>query len=490
MDLNKLSVHKIRTELWTCHILSEQRCLRRACEWVEDLIFALPEEGEEKLLSKLEKDLNDPAEDFSPQFEHAKMCFELQEYDRAAYILRSQLYDDKSRFLHYFAKYKGAEKKRFDLMTDVNITIHKKAMLKFNELRDSLERSMEKRKPDGWLLYIYGLVLYKFKLFTCAIDVLLQAINLAPINWSAWYMLSLLVDSRELLHKMDLPNHLFKVFFYHMMRLELDMAVEEPWMLVGAKETKNFLDKYFKKSLFIKTLAAKSLGYRSAKFQEAMTIFAEIRNEDPYRLDAMEVYSNVLYVTKVDTKNNKKQLSKLAYDIEKVDPFTSEANSCIANSFSGREQHTKAIVYFTRALRINPDLSNSWTLLGHEYLEMKRIDKASQAYRYAISINKRDCRAWLGLGNTFETLMSSSNNVTPNFEPCLYYYSQVGKYRPKDKIMFMAMGSIFEKMGDLKQAIVCYKQAGHEGLFKLVTLYDNNNMREEGSELDALLRKL
>lgn len=482
MDLTKLSVNKIRTELWTCHILSEQRCLRKACEWAEDLLFALPEEGEEKLLAKLEKDLNEPSCDINPQFNHAKMCFELQEYDRAAHILRHQLHDDKSRFLHYFAKYKGAEKKRFDLMNEVNITIPKKAMLKFNELRDSLERSMEKREPDGWLLYVYGLVLYKFKLYKCAIDVLVEAINLTPINWSAWYMLSLLLDNRQQLDLLRLPHHQFKVFFYFMMRLDLDVAKDEPWTLVSLKDSKHYLDKYFKNSLFIMTLTAKNLGYQSLKYDEAMDLFARIRNEDPCRVDAMEIYSNLLYVNKM-----RKELSRLAYEIEKVDPFTTEANSCIANSFSARDQHTKAIVYFTRALRINPDLSNSWTLIGHEYLEMKSMDKASQAYRYAISINKRDCRAWLGLGNTFETLMSSPGVATPNYEPCLYYYSQVGKYRPKDQIMFIAMGSIYEKMGDLKHAIVCFKRAGQDGLFKLAKLYESHKMREEAAELSIYL---
>lgn len=482
MDLSKLSVNKIRTELWTCHILSEQRCLRKACEWAEDLAFALPEEGEEKLLSKLEKDLNDTTSDFNPKFEHAKMCFEIQEYDRAAHILKNQMDDDKSRFLHYFAKYKGAEKKRIDLMNEVTLNIPKKAMLKFNELRDSLERSMDKREPDGWLLYVYGLVLHKFKLQKCAVEILEKAINLTPNNWSAWHILSVIIDSKTTVHRLNLPNHLFKVFFYYLMRLDLDMSNDEPWVLVGSKESKNFLDKYFKNSLFIKTLAAKSLGYQSCKYEEAMEIFAQIRQEDPYRVDAMEVYSNLLYVRKM-----RKELSKLAYEIEKVDPFTSEANSCIANSFSAREQHTKAIVYFTRSLRINPDLSNSWTLIGHEYLEMKTIDKALQAYRFAISINKRDCRAWLGLGNTFETIMSSPNVTNPNYEPCLYYYSQVGKYRPKDQIMFMAMGSIYEKMGDLKQAIICFKRAGQEGLFKLAKLYETNDMREEAAELSSYL---
>lgn len=475
MDINKFSLKKIRTELWTCHILSEQRCLRKACEWTEDLLYALPEEGEKKVLTKLDDELNDVTKNFDPHYEHAKACFELQEFDRAAHIIRDKLDDDKTRFLHYFAKYKAAEKKRVDLMNEVSATLPKKAFSKFNELRDSIERSMNQREPDGWLLYVYGLVLLKFKLHEAAKNTFVEAIKLTPINWSAWYIFTTLLSTKEqLYHYSELPNHLFKVFFWFIARFELD--VPRAWVTFGGKHIYNFMDKFFKGSLFIKTLTANSLGYQSS-YEEAIELYNQVRTEDPYRVDAMEVFSNLLFVRKM-----KDQLAKLAYDIERVDSLTPEANSCIANSYSAREQHTKAILYFTRALRLNPDHLNSWTLIGHEYLEMKSIDKASQAYHNAISINKKDCRAWLGLGNTFETIMGSPNVVNPCYERCLYYYSQVGKYRPNDHIMFIAMGSIFEKMDETNLAIYCIKRAGNEGLCKLVKLYEANGMREEADE--------
>lgn len=477
LDLNKFSVNKLRTELWTCHLLSERRCLRKACEWAEDLLFALPEEGEEKLLTKLEKDLFDCTSNYNPKYEHAKMCFELQEYDRAAHVLRDQLHEDESRFLHYFSRYKGAEKKRIDLMNEVTTNISKKAMLKFSELRDSLERSMETSPPDGWLLYVYGLVLHKFKLQKMAVDVLVRSINQQPNNWSAWFMLTILIDSKNQLHSLPLPNHLFRIFFYCMIRLELDMTLEDTWKYNSSKEIKNFTDKYFRDSLFVQTLESKSIGYQNSGYNFAIQSFAHIRQKDPYRIEATEIYSNLLYVKKF-----RKELSKLAYEIEKVDPFTSESNSCIANSYSARDQHAKAIVYFTRALRINPDSSNSWTLIGHEYLEMKNTDKAIQAYRHAISTNKRDCRAWLGLGNTFETTNSSPTAASPNFSPCLYYYSQVARYRPKDHIMYMAMGCVYNRLDDFDLTVICLKRAGPEGMQKLVKICEENDITLESTE--------
>jgi len=474
IDLSKYSINKIRNELWTSYLLSERRCLRKACEWVEDLIFALPEAGEEKLLAKLGKELNDG---YNAKFEHARVCFHLQEYERAAHILKDQLDDDESRFLHFFAKYKGAEKKRIDHMNEVTINIPKKAMSKFNELRDSIERSMDSKPPDGWLLYVYGLVLRKFELQKMAVEILVKSVNLQPNNWSAWYMLDALLENKEQLHELSLPSHLFRIFFYLMIRVNLDMVPEESWKYNSHKEVKNFMDRYFKDSLFVQTLECRSVGYQNSQYNFAIDSFESIRIKDPYRVEAMDVYSNLLFVRK-----SSKELSKLAYDMEKVAPFTAEANACIANSYSSREQHTKAIVYFTRALRINPDCSNSWTLIGQEYLEMKSIEKALQAYRHAITLNKRNSPAWLGLGNAFETLNGAPNVSAPNFSQCLYYYSQVARYRPKDHIMYMAMGCVYHRLDDLSMTVVCLKRAGPEGMQKLLTLCEENNISLDSIE--------
>lgn len=476
----KSTIKKLRTELWTCHLLSERRCLRKACEWAEDLIFALPDNAEDKQLAQLEKDLISETCLYDPKIEHARMCFELQEYERAAHILKDHQQHDEARFLHYFSRYKSAEKKRMDLMGEPSTNIPKKAMSKFMELRDSLERSMRDRQSDGWLLYVYALVLYKFKLHKVAIQVLESAINSQPNNWSAWYMLSVLIDSKEQLNMLTLPTHLFRLFFYYMMRLDLDMNNDDPWKYSSADETKAFTEKYFKNSSFIQTLNARSFGYQNSEIHRATQTFAAIRSKDPYRVEGMEIYSNLLYVRRL-----RRDLSKLAYEIEKVDPFTSEANACIANSYSVRDQHSKAIIYFTRALKINPESSNSWTLLGHEHLEMKCIDKALQCYRHAIAINRRDCRAWLGLGNTIETMNTTPSGTPSNFAPCLYYFSQVARYRPKDQLMYMALGCIYAKLDDLDLAVVCLKRSGPDGIQKLHRLFEDKNV-----SLDSILENL
>ena len=49
-------------------------------------------------------------------------------------------------------------------------------------------------------------------------------------------------------------------------------------------------------------------------------------------------------------------------------------------------QHEKAVLYFQRALKLNPNYLSAWTLMGHEYVEIKNTSAAIQAYRQATGI--------------------------------------------------------------------------------------------------------
>ena len=54
------------------------------------------------------------------------------------------------------------------------------------------------------------------------------------------------------------------------------------------------------------------------------------------------------------------------------------------NYYSLRQQHEKAVLYFQRALKLNPQYLSAWTLMGHEFMELKNTTAAIQAYRQAI----------------------------------------------------------------------------------------------------------
>lgn len=56
----------------------------------------------------------------------------------------------------------------------------------------------------------------------------------------------------------------------------------------------------------------------------------------------------------------------------------------LGNYYSLRADHQKAVMYFHRALKMNPQYLSAWTLLGHEFMEMKSTNGAIHSYRQAI----------------------------------------------------------------------------------------------------------
>lgn len=224
---------------------------------------------------------------------------------------------------------------------------------------------------DGYLFYVYGIVLFKLDLRTEALEALISAINLEPLCWSAWMQLSKVVDDKQHLESLRLPNHWFKHLFLGEIYLELGLNEEAFALYSELLET--FVDSYYLRS----QLAV--IKHNLRNLDGAIQIFQEIRHEDPCNLDFFDAYSNVLYV-----KGLRAELGSLAHAANQVDPFRVETCCCIANYYSLRAQHNKAIVYFNRALQLKPSHISAWTLIGHEYMEMKNTSAAVQSYRYAI----------------------------------------------------------------------------------------------------------
>ena len=168
--------------------------------------------------------------------------------------------------------------------------------------------------------------------------------------------------------------------------------------------------------------------------------------EDPCRLENMDSYSNLLYV-----KGMQVELCSLAQSLSNINKYSVETCCVIGNYYSLKNHHEKAILYFQRALRLNANYLSAWTLLGHEYLELKNTNAAIQCYRQAIDVNRLDYRAWYGLGQMYEILKM------PLY--CQYYYKQAHQLRPNDSRMLMAMGESYEKLDKLQEAKRCYWKA-------------------------------
>lgn len=188
------------------------------------------------------------------------------------------------------------------------------------------------------------------------------------------------------------------------------------------------------------------------------------------------MYSNILYV-----KEDQTSLSALARRLAEQDPYRPETCCVIGNYYSFRGQHEKAVVYFKRALKLDPNFLPALTLTGHEFVELKNPAAAIEAYRKAVHINPKDYRAWYGLGQTYELV-----NM-PYY--ALHYYGKAVVLRPNDARMWNALGHCYssQALWQVDSAIRCYKRAlpyDKEGvaLRRLASLHSSEDKIHEAAK--------
>jgi anaphase-promoting complex subunit 8 len=101
-------------------------------------------------------------------------------------------------------------------------------------------------------------------------------------------------------------------------------------------------------------------------------------------------------------KENYGELANLAFNVFQNDKYRPESCCVIGNYYSLRGDHQKSALYFMRAIKLDKKFISAWTLMGHEYLEMKNTSAAIESYRTAVDTDSTDFRAWYGLGQAYE----------------------------------------------------------------------------------------
>ncbi|OWM87188.1 hypothetical protein CDL15_Pgr010220 [Punica granatum] len=154
----------------------------------------------------------------------------------------------------------------------------------------------------------------------------------------------------------------------------------------------------FSSSTYIKAQIVKVL-YSVREFEQAEVIFKELLRNNPYRVEDMDTYSHVLYA-----KEDIFALNNLAHRMVLIDNYRPKTCCIIMNYYSLKRQHEKAVMYFQRAFKPNKNYSSAWILMGHEYVKLKNILAATNAYGRAVDIDPSDYRAWYGLGQAYEIM--------------------------------------------------------------------------------------
>ncbi len=348
-------------------------------------------------------------------------------------------------------------------------------------------------KLDAFGLWILGVILkdlkkqpankttisdskQKFKERACHF-VLIQSIILFPFNWSAWLDLADLCIQHPTLHeqieKQLSPLHTHWMYHFFCIHIFLEEQSNEQALMLIERLVEGSSNGLFVNSPHLQTQSAMA-HYNLRDFTTAQAHFQPLLEQVPHRLDAMDVYSNILYV-----KEDRVALSSLAHHAVQMDKYRPETCCIVGNYYSLRGQHEKAVQYFQRALKLDRSYLSAWTLMGHEYVEMKNTAAAIESYRRAVDIHPRDYRAWYGLGQTYEIM-----NM-PLY--ALFYYRKAAALRPYDPRMWSAMGGCYLLLEKKSDAIRCYERAvSHkdaEGIAtrKLAMMYQEDGQIEKAA---------
>ncbi|CAF0866997.1 unnamed protein product, partial [Didymodactylos carnosus] len=306
----------------------------------------------------------------------AKCYFDLREYKRCAHHLK-QCTTGYGFFLRVYSLYLDGLKQRCDDFVDVfpdTAVSQRQATTTLDNswlinLRCELTTSEKNETLDGYGYYVYALVLKRLSLLNEALIYFIKTVQLIPHLWSAWEDLAYLIDTEQKLHSLDLPEHWIRNVFYARCYIEL----HKPELCIFICKELNIIG--FQNSTYILLQQAKAYE-NGAELQLARSCCEDARTIDPYNLDSMDVYSNILFVLE-----DYHALAGLAQKCIEIEKFRFETCIVVGNFYSIRNDHARAIQYFTRALRMNPDYAAAWILLGHEFVEGKNHAAAINAYR-------------------------------------------------------------------------------------------------------------
>ncbi|KAE9529555.1 hypothetical protein AGLY_011651 [Aphis glycines] len=387
---------------------------------------------------------------------HARTCYNAKEYQRASFWLKN-CSSKIPLFLKMYSDYLAADSNIKNIGSEATPSMFKEYRNLLNYLSQLLESIRQKKKGDGYLTYLLGVVYVKLEQYEAAVKMLVESINEVPLNWHAWMQLGDLIVDRVKLSKLELPNHWMKNFFYCQKYLDLQLNEQ----MLGM--TQYLFNCGFSDSIFLQSRVA--VCYHNKRYIEiAVQKFQELIEIEPCRLENMDTYSNLLYV-----QHQRVELAYLAQRAVKIDKYRVETCCILGNYYSLHGEHQKAMRYFHRALKLNPLYLAAWTLLGQEYMELKNSNDAIQSYSKALEINKYEYRAWYGLGQTYEILGM--------FKHSLYFFKQAQLLRPFDSRMIIAVGNVYEKLGNIDMAFQSYlkgRAMGDDeklGLIYLAKLY-------------------
>lgn len=279
-NLFDIRLNDVKCDIEAGYIECQKRGLVHSVKWLAELKSGLDlakvssdsircGDASDRLLTVIKDSyVSDIADDERNNYELARSYFDLREYERAAYFI-ADAESPVPKFLHMYALYMGKEKRRLNNMTDMANLSESGQSRDQSDLLMTLKRLYGQRKLDGYCLYLYGIVLKKLDLKEMAVTVLVEAINAAPMLWSAYVELTPLLTNKEHLQSLNLPNHWMKSIFTAHAYIELFLNDE------GLKLFEDLQGAGFNKCIYITAQMALAYHNKRSKLTDAATMTSD-----------------------------------------------------------------------------------------------------------------------------------------------------------------------------------------------------------------------
>ncbi|KRX77041.1 Cell division cycle protein 23 -like protein, partial [Trichinella sp. T6] len=311
-------------------------------------------------------------------------------------------------------------------------------------------KSLEKENfDDPYFLTLYGKLYMRLNYKSNAEKYFIDAIRILPRCWPAWVYLVECQDSPMNFMKLALPDHWMKLFSFVNLYLKF----------LDGSSAKEVLDKFITPELANTPYIINQIATINVYARKFPTAIDEYR-----RLIAIEPNREEGFKRRIELSG---------------DEMVSHKRALTANYYSSMRKHEEAMSWYTRAVKLDPNSCNAWTLLGHEGLELRNYISSSQAYSRALEIDPRDYRVWYSLGQYYDVLQC------PAF--ATFYYGRA--HTDDDGRMTIALGDVFLRQNDVEQAVRCLWKSHCIGNFDNSTLirlgqcYEKANMLDEAAEM-------
>uniref|UniRef100_A0A1I7S9P1 ANAPC8 domain-containing protein n=1 Tax=Bursaphelenchus xylophilus TaxID=6326 RepID=A0A1I7S9P1_BURXY len=361
------------------HLINEcdQRCLYEASRWASEQLVYM----EESVNNSLDFDVVRPAVESSGHkrisMDFARKLIQNCEYYRARQFLQKTKRETPvENFLYFFSWYmicqrKRAEKEIEDLEKKENQNDEQ-----FFELCKEIERLYRKNPEtfDAYLLYLLAQIKQDGQQTKEAKKLVLSALEMDVRCWPAWDLLSRICTEADFTDLEQKPA--YRTWQYMVFAAE---AAGRLQLLTMAKDFFTEISETIFTSHPYVLCSIATIKINLQENQSALEFFGRVRKLDPYRIDQMNLYSNALFIRDEELK-----LTELADFFDNSHRFTWENCIILANYYSIRKMHEKAIEFLRRAIRLRPEDSQTFILLGQELLQTKDHQAATLAYRQAI----------------------------------------------------------------------------------------------------------